>query len=402
MEIAMRGRPLILVAVVAALFTAGGAPAQHAPMAAPPSEASFAAHAAPLKFELFRGTRIFFKGMVNGHPADVMLDSGAATTVIDTGFAARIGLSGGQAITMRGQSGTQAATVVPDVSFGAGPLSLKSQVVLLDLAPVTRGIGRQIDMVLGRQAFEAGIVDIDFEKGELHFRPRDGFAAPSGATRLPLTRAGGIRQIPISIGNRAPILADFDLGHGGSMLLARPDWQNDPELSGLRTAVTQAGGVGGVSEKRLAVLPSVTVGGHKFEQVPSLLNLRDTELPTHGANIGIELLRRFRIALDFTGDTLWLTPVASAMAEPLSKDRLGMRAEMDGDALKVVYVSPGSPAAAAGLKPGDRITAVGDVKVGPGFYTSRYASFGRLAAGTRLDLARADGSRAAVVLADYF
>jgi S1-C subfamily serine protease len=113
------------------------------------------------------------------------------------------------------------------------------------------------------------------------------------------------------------------------------------------------------------------------------------------------MLQRFHLALDFTGDTLYLTPTPT-LSNPLPKDRIGMRLELAGEALKVVYVSPDGPAAAAGWKQGDTVTAIGDMKVSPDFYRSRYASFTRLAAGTRLDLVRADGTHLPVVLADFF
>ncbi len=149
------------------------------------------------------------------------------------------------------------------------------------------------------------------------------------------------------------------------------------------------------------MLPSVTVAGQKFERVPALLNLSDTDLPERGANIGIDMLQRFRLAIDFTGDTLWLTPSRS-FGQPLPKDRLGMRWELAGDLFKVMFVSPGSPAAAAGWKQGDTIRSVGGVAAGPDYYRSRYARMSALPAGTRVDLARGDGTKVPVVLKDYF
>jgi membrane-associated protease RseP (regulator of RpoE activity) len=184
-------------------------------------------------------------------------------------------------------------------------------------------------------------------------------------------------------------------------MVATPDWKNDAELAGLKSARTRAGGVGGLSDKRLATLPSVTVAGQTFESVPALFNTVPDDLPVTGANIGIDMLQRFRLAVDFTGDTLYLTPTP-AIARPLPKDRIGMRLELAGNALKVVYVSPDGPAAAAGWKQGDTITAIDGMKVSPDFYRSRYASFTRLAAGTRLDLVRGDGTHLPVVLTDFF
>jgi hypothetical protein len=402
MEIAMFGRPFAC-SLLAVGFLAGGAWAQQQvqPIAPPKAEAAFAAKREPFGFELFRGNRIFFSATVNGRPAQVLLDSGAASSVLSTRYADAIGVAGGQPITARGASGTAQAWMVPGVTIAVGPLTLKSTVIKLDLTEIERGIGRPIDLILGREAFDAGIVDIDFEKREIAFLPREGYAAPAGAAKVAMTRGHGIRKIPVAIGDRAPILADFDLGHGGSLMLARADWKDDAELAALPSAATRSGGVGGMSDKRYATLPSVTVGGSRFERVPALLNLRETDLPERGANIGIDMLQRFHLAIDFTGDTLWLTPSRS-LGQPLPKDRLGMRLEKAERALNVVYVSPDGPAAKAGWKAGDTITAVDGKPVGPDFYRTLYASMSRLPAGTRVELMRGDGVRQPVVLADYF
>jgi hypothetical protein len=180
----MRGPKTIIAAGAAALLAGGGSIAAQQ---APPmhkAEARFAPANAPLTFELFRGNRIVFAGTVNGKPAEIMLDSGAAISVINTRFAATAGIVGGQTITARGASGTMPGQLASGVALAVGPLTLRSTVMLLDLADIERGVGRNIDVILGRDAFEAGIVDIDFEKREIRFLPAAGFAPPAGAVKV--------------------------------------------------------------------------------------------------------------------------------------------------------------------------------------------------------------------------
>ena len=56
------------------------------------------------------------------------------------------------------------------------------------MAPIARGVGRPIAVVLGRDAFKAGIVAIDFPNRRIcAFAPDAGFHAPSGAIRLQMT-----------------------------------------------------------------------------------------------------------------------------------------------------------------------------------------------------------------------
>jgi hypothetical protein len=400
----MMGRFLMGAALAAAAGAtlAGGQPSlgQTAATAA----ATFADDAArnPIRFDFFRGSRIFFRGTVNGHPAEIMLDSGAGMTVIDPVFAAGAGLTPGQAVPVRGASGmTEGHFAKATVQAGALTLN-QTNVLLLDVATISRQIGRRIDVVLGRDAFEAGIVDLDFEKQTLNFRSAEGFAQPRGSVKVPVSVVNGIRRVPIAIEGSEPMLADLDLGNGASLLVSHKVWSGSAALGALRYARTQAGGVGGVTERRGVTLPAVTFAGQRIAGVPAVFNGAEAELPTDGANVGIDILQRFRMSLDFRHGAIYLTPLPHMLAKPLPKDRLGMRMDLVGDRLHVAYVSPDGPAAKAGWKAGDVLESVNGVAAGPELFSSRYARFAALPAGTHLDFVRSDGAHLPVTLADYF
>ncbi|MEO7240185.1 MAG: aspartyl protease family protein, partial [Sphingomicrobium sp.] len=63
-----------------------------------PPRVAFAAHSSAIPVDLFRGSRIFVAGTINGRASSMMLDSGAAMTVVDSRFAESIGLTGGEAL----------------------------------------------------------------------------------------------------------------------------------------------------------------------------------------------------------------------------------------------------------------------------------------------------------------
>ena len=75
---------------------------------------------------------------------------------------------------------------------------------------------------------------------------------------------------------------------------------------------------------------------------------------------------------------------------------------MVGDKLDVLFVSPQGPAAAAGLKKGDRIVAIDGQTVGAGFYRTALGTWNRRASGTPVELTLGDGRKARIVLADYY
>lgn len=363
----------------------------------------YAKPAEALSFELFRGNRIFFQGSVNGHPASILLDSGADHTVIDAAFAKRIGLAEGRVQEVRGAGGTIKAARGSNVAVSAGPFRLEgASVLLIDLGDISRQLGRPLEVILGMEAFRAGIVDIDFSRRTLHFRPHEGFMPPRDAVAVPVTNKGGRRTIPLSIGSGPEMPADLDLGNGGTLLVSKGSWRSDPALAALPWAPTTALGVGGRVQKRSVTLPSVTIGGQRFENVPAVLNEGAKDLPITGANVGLSLLQRFRLIFHYARSTLYLVPDAGQRSAPFPRDRVGMRVELAGDRLRVAEMVPGGPAEKAGWRVGDEVISVNGARVGPDYYNTEQSRWGRMPAGTKLHLVRGDGKPLPVVLRDFF
>jgi predicted metalloprotease with PDZ domain len=116
------------------------------------------------------------------------------------------------------------------------------------------------------------------------------------------------------------------------------------------------------------------------------------------ANVGIGLLKQFQVDLDLGRDRIYLRPRTDSPA--FDRDRSGTRTDLLGDRLKVTFVSPQGPAAAAGIREGDEIVAIDGKKVTPDYF--RQADWTRGPAGRSVSLRRADGSEVKVVLRDYY
>ena len=362
-----------------------------------PVKASYGQQAA-IPFDLFRGSRIFFTGAVNGQQTAMMLDSGAGMTVLDDDYAAKLGLPEGEKIEVEGASGSVPGRQLRGLTLTVGGLTLTDlSVMVIDLDPVARAIGRPIPVVLGRDAMKAGLVTIDFPGRRIGFASRNGFEPAAGSTRIELGEDTHLRSVPVSVGG-APIQATLDIGNPGTLLLANSYWKGKPEFASLRYAETQTGGVGGVKTARKVVLPEVTFAGQRLTDVPAILNMDPTALPTEGGNLGIEMLKPFVVTIDDTGGTMYLT--ATGRTHDFRRERAGVHTELAGDRLKVKYVSPDGPAAAAGLKAGDEIVAIDGKNIGSDYYNRE--EWTRGAAGKKVRLQRADGSAVLVTLADYY
>ena len=105
-------------------------------------------------FDLYRDTRIFLDGEINGRATPMLLDSGASVTVVDRAFAATLGLKGGTPIGVQGAGVSERGELYRGIAIDAGNLSFKGlTVAAMDLSLVEKALGRRVPVVLGREAF---------------------------------------------------------------------------------------------------------------------------------------------------------------------------------------------------------------------------------------------------------
>ncbi len=387
----------LLAGLLCALLLAAPGAAQ---FAAP--SASFATdRPAPQRFDLYRDTRIFLAGEVNGRATPMLLDSGASLTVLDRAFAKSLGLTGGRPVAVHGAGGNERGQIYRGLTLTASNLSFKGlTVAVIDLTLVGKALGRPVPVVLGRDLFMSSIVGIDFDRRLISFAPRAEFTPAVGANEVKLRRRGPLHVLPIRIAGLPPHDAIFDLGNNGALSLSLEYHRSTPYFESLPVATGMGGGVGGLHEVKRVTLPSVEIGEVRFEHVPAQLGALAGGPYAGLANAGIQLFRPFVVTLDLAGDRMWLErSVAPAV---FSRDRAGLFVTYEGDHYEVRHVSAGGPAAKAGLKAGDRLVAIQRRRVGPGFPERVESEWPFAPAGTPIEVGLADGRIVIVTLADFY
>lgn len=358
-----------------------------------------------LDFDLWDDRRIFLPARINGVAGEVMLDSGVSGVVLDAAYARSLGLAQGRALTAFGLSGSVSGSIArDDVTVEIGSLIVNPrQVMLLDLEPISRAMGRSLNVLIGRDLFEAVAVDLDFDNRRVGFHAFRGFHSPEGARAIPLSRAGELRSVPVSIEGRRPVQAVVDLGNGGTVDVSERYLRANDLLRDRAVATTAVLGVEGKSVQTALSLSAVAVGGFELTNVPAVAapvwnnDQRGIDAPAY---IGIDLISRFRIATDYSRDRLWLSPGAD-FDRPFRRDRAGLRLLALDGAYEVFHVSDRGPASAAGFQEGERIVAVDGqpVPTGPGRVSSRW---NERPAGTTVRLTMSDGAERRLVLSDYY
>ena len=234
--------------------------------------------------------------------------------------------------------------------------------------------------VLGDEIFNELAVDIDFAHHRVAFHDPASLAKPAGAAEVPLRRLFGNRSVPVSVEGAAPVEFEFDLGNG-SPLDIYPAYYQAHNLPGARrTSQQMGGGVGGFHAETIASLRHFTFAGVDFSDVPATFapdTLSAANSNVVVGNIGLSVLARFRLIIDYSHDRLYATPDADAVSAPFARDRLGLSMEKKDAGFAVEFVSPGSPAEKAGFRTGDKIVTIDGKEAGAwsdaAFAALRYA-----------------------------
>ena len=276
-------------------------------------------------YQLTQGpdTRLYIDAAVNGRPVAALLDSAAETTILDRAFAA--GLKLGQGTAVAGQGSGQSsfeASVVEGVTLAALGLRLPNQTVAVaDLSDVSaRLVGHRVDVILGREIFDAARLRIDIAGGRIEVI---GAAVAPRGVRLGLKTEHGVETLPVRVEEGETVAATFDLGNGSQVLLGAAFAARAKLLTdGRPVSSASGGGLGGAASRQVVTLRSLELAGRRFAEVPAAV---DPQPSASDLNLGVSILRHFIITTDFAQHAIWLEPraeVVTATARPAPAERV--------------------------------------------------------------------------------
>ncbi|HEU4418953.1 MAG TPA: aspartyl protease family protein [Planctomycetota bacterium] len=350
-----------------------------------------------LRAEFVRDAFLFVHGTVAGHPATMLLDTGAGRTFVSAAFAERIGLRGdaGKSGSAVGVSGTVPATLVDDVPIELGRNRTAMTVVVLpiDVEPM---LGRELQVVLGRNVFTDFVVEMDYANERVTLHDRESFRYQGPGTTLPLQRGElDAWSVAVDIEDLGPAWFDLDTGDSGTLTLHAPYVSEHRLLDGRPRGTAMGVGVGGIHEAVSTRLARVGLGGTVFRDVPVYTHESEAGVfaRTRAAgNLGAELLCRFRLIVDGWRQQIHLEPNAERVGEPFTRNRSGLALAHRGSHLEVMHVVAGSPAAAAGFAVGDRIRTIDGKDVAIGYWDGAWR-WVQQPQGTAVTIELVDGTR---------
>jgi hypothetical protein len=261
-------------------------------------------------------------------------------------------------------------------------------------------LGQPVLFRLGEEVFNQLAVDIDYAHHRVAFHDPRTVAKPAGAIEVPLIELDGERVLPLSIDRATPEQFELELGNVIGPLMVTPAYAARRKL--LEGRPTSQRLSGRYSETVVSV-DHLSFAGIDFAQVPIAL-IPDTELPPPSitGGVGLPLLAKFRLIIDYPHNRLYAIPNSGTAMTSIEKDRIGLVLDKKvTNGFSVAFVSPNSPAEAAGFKKGDKISLI-DGKPFEAWPTQAIIKFQMADAGTTHIFTMADGTERQIKAVDFF
>jgi len=228
-------------------------------------------------------------------PLNLLLDTGAAASVINLPVAQQLGLKPGKPISVRGVESTLTGYWLKGVHATAQGISLPAEYIALDLTKLSNSCERPVDGLLGADFFRGCTVQINFEDQTIRFLPAD---TRLSVNSLPLqVRPCGMR-VPITVNGHKSQWVRLDTGCATSL-----QWVTStvrPEHCSRRVAI----GLTKISIPQVET--TVHLGSFHFDSVPTGLH-KSALFEGEAGLLGAGLLSRFaRVTIDARRGLLFL------------------------------------------------------------------------------------------------
>lgn len=317
----------------------------------------------------YASRHVWLKVAVNGNePADFLFDTGASLTVLDSAYAAKLGLKTEGETESQGAGATGSArfarleTIRVQGPDGDGVDFKSSRVGVLSINPfLAPFFWRDCAGVLGADFIASFVTEIDYDAATLTLHDPKTFTYSGAGTPVPFTLAGNMPAIVMKLDGKYEGDFRVDVGSSATVDLHRPFVEKNRlrDLPGRRIAAT-GGGFGGTFTNELTRMRKIEVGPFAWtEPMVSFSGATTGALASedYAGNIGNRILERFKCTFDYERRTLYLEPSKRYTGRD-GLSRTGIQLARVGDAVRAMQVLPGSPAAKAGVREQDELLAI--------------------------------------------
>ncbi|MBI1799255.1 MAG: aspartyl protease family protein [Candidatus Eisenbacteria bacterium] len=317
----------------------------------------------------YRGRHVWLRASINGaQPADFLFDTGASITILDSAYAAKMGIetTGKMDAMGAGSSGgasfatLKSLRVAGDDGDGVELSDQKIGVLSVNgvLAPF---FWRDCAGVLGYGFISQFVNEIDFDADTLVLRDPKSFEYHGAGTMIPMTLAGTVPVVRLKLDGSIEGDYRLDVGSNSTVDVHGPFAKKHAleGTTGKSLEVTGAG-FGGQFTSRVVRMKRIEIGPYGWDRpIVSLSGATTGALASedYAGNIGNQILERFKCTLDYDRHQVYLEP-GQKYREPDHFSRAGVLLIKVNGVVRAGEVLKGSPAASAGLRKDDEVLSI--------------------------------------------
>ncbi len=294
--------------------------------------------------------------------------------ILDTGGHAILTRQAAVALSLRGSGGGEsggsgAGTIATQYtrvrSIRIGDAEVTDQPMLIIPYPYSfyeRGKKPPVAGIIGLEFFERFATRIDYGDRRITFTTLSAYRHIGSGTRVAFTfeRAPDMPMVEAAADGHTGLFG-VDTGNAGNLILFGRFLTQTGLLSDYTSGQKMIGqGTGGSNTGQLQNLRKFEIGGHTLRNVSATftqMKRGSFAAWSQAGNLGLSILARFVPTFDYRTQSLYLDPEKRATLFPKNGAGLAFTKDAPG-AFTVLVVRPGSPAAAAGIVPGDQIVGV--------------------------------------------
>ncbi len=304
---------------------------------------------------VFLRNLIFMPVRLNGgKPTLYELDSAAEKCAVDRNVA---GDSAGDAL-------RYGVLALPGVALPFVTLPVVSR------AEFAQQVGQPYQGTLGRDFFDRVVVEVDYHRQTVQLYDPSAFTYTGQGKSFPLTFSGPVPlihakfDVPGHRSESADFAVDTALDSGVIFYRGYTDSQRI-SAAHFKSEPASYPEVDGGAKIFLGRLKAFQIGPYQVEDIVGVFTQQKTQVGADkniAGAIGANFLRRFTVIYDFPHHQVILEPNVD-LNHDTDEDMSGLSIIAKGPNLKVFEVTavqPGTPAARAGIVPGDVIAGIGD------------------------------------------